>query len=353
MELNTVGLKSSYPRYLESFKEENLSGSIESLKKYELSNMNYHENSNQVLFSDTVGIAYWFELNEAQELITVSSPKGKDNLQWKLIFKDKKEIEGWRFKNGSLSLDETYIYNKLGLPETRKSNTYGYDEITTCYYDGIVPIKRVTSSQGIKNVEEWIQKDDSTFYILNYKILSDNKKVFNSSTKFKITNKKIAETRFNTKDGQPKDGFSLTHSFFERVSIINELGQVIEEKIIFEYDTPSTIVHKYRYDTNGRTVYHEQFEVEKKERSVWETIYDNKGKDIQSTGATYSNGNLLYTTKNINSYDAFGNILTENQSGEIHRIEYKYDSKNNWTTKKYFINDKLLKIEFRIIKYFE
>jgi hypothetical protein len=100
-------------------------------------------------------------------------------------------------------------------------------------------------------------------------------------------------------------------------------------------------------------VYHEQFEVEKKERSVWETIYDNKGKDIQSTGATYSNGNLLYTTKNINSYDAFGNILTENQSGEIHRIEYKYDSKNNWTTKKYFINDKLLKIEFRIIKYFE
>jgi hypothetical protein len=269
-----------------------------------------------------------------------------------LKFENKLPKETWRGQDdGSVKLTETYRYSNKGLLEEEISTTYGYEEKTRYFYKDKTAIKSEKISEGVKLVSEWSQDNDSTFSQVEFS-MKDGHKNYKRATRFIVDKNKTTEIRYDFRTKQSDNIFSTANESFRNVSLVNKKEQVIWEEITYGRSDLGTTTHTYKYNNAGNMTYHEQHRVEKKEKTIWETVYNQKGKSVRSTGKHYEDGKLQFTTLNVYTYDEFGNLTSEDQTGSLYLFKYTYDRYNNWIRKETYAGKELFEIDLRQIKYF-
>lgn len=140
----------------------------------------------------------------------------------------------------------------------------------------------------------------------------------------------------------------------------NDQNKVIKKKqTYFGRMSSNEYFYEYKYNPNGDLI---EFILKTKENEKVKNIVEYDNENNQKKSSNFIDGVL----KEENLYDQFKNPISvrlykNNELEKESKLEYKYDSHNNWIEKKEFIKDYTKKavvftpsiIETREIKYFE
>ncbi|CAM1361763.1 conserved hypothetical protein [Tenacibaculum litopenaei] len=240
------------------------------------------------------------------------------------------------------------------------SNFYKYDKNSN-----FIEIKEETkfyNKNGVKREIEYKTFNKYMDLISLKRFNSENKLIWLNIYKYDSLRRRI---RLDNKHWINVIGYQKKHTTYEYDSIGNclEIQFNSNNKILnitkYEFDTNRNLVQLANYNGSGNLIGYEKAKYYVDENTVEISQFNNKGKLIitQSHSIDYSKD---FKHKTQYEYNEYGDLifwerrLNENDN-VCYTIEYKYDKRKNWISKKKFSqiktkNGKLKKKKIKMIK---